>query len=173
MSLKDDLKIDVQNLDIEWAMLPELHHLYNSEATALESRIKKMKLKLSTQNAQMSREIRKNQDQYLEDGERMTVALIQSLVEGSEEYRELTDRIIDLETKRKIILGTVEDLDIKRTSLTNLTKLFMSEFYSVPTTEKEMTKYDKAYGKIEDTPVMTKVLERLNNKRKSKEKQNG
>ncbi len=166
MSLKDDLKIDVQNLDIEWATLPELHHLYNSEATLLEKRIKIMKLKLSTQSAKMSRRIRLNKDEYLEEGEKLTQKLQTDLVEASDEYVELSTKIIELDTKRKIILATVEDLDIKRTSLTNLTKLFMSEFYSIPTTDAGMQKYDKAYADIEDTPVMKKVLDRMGKRRK-------
>ena len=174
MNLRDDLKIDVQNLDVEWATLPELHHLYNAEAISLEKRIKMKKLKLATYSAKLSRNIRLNKEQYLEGDEKITIKLVQDLIDTDDEFIEKTTRIIEMETKRKLIMATVDDLDVKRTSLSNLTKLFMSEFYSVPTNEGGMAKYDNAYAQIEDTTVMKKVLKKLTKNHKEKlEKNNG
>ncbi len=127
MKIDEILKIDKDNLDIEWGRQPRLFQEWSEKlANAIYERDKK-KQELEELKAELDSDIRKNPSSYGLD--KVTESAISSTIVRNEKYKEKYDEVIDAVKRVNILTGIRDALEHKKSALKHLTNLFLANYY--------------------------------------------
>ena len=131
MSVKNDIRINVNKLDKDWADLPDLFHSYSEQGDLLDAELKLKKMKLEILEADLDMEIRTSPKKFLA-GEKVTETQIKSIIRTQQSWRDLNLESLEIEKQRKLISSVCRALEMKRDALKNIQALYLSEFYIAP-----------------------------------------
>lgn len=167
--MKNDFTIDVEKLDLEWALLPQIYSEYSEQAEILDSEVRRKKMQLEMRRANLSKEIRDNSKQYKKEYglNSITEGFVSNLVDTDEGVRDLEFRIIQLDRERKLLQSSCRSLEMKRDALKNLTSLFQTEYFSMDNIAQRIKEHQEEKEKLEGRDVRLEIKEKLRNKTKT------
>lgn len=168
MSVKNDIRINPNELDKEWANLPDQFHNYSESGDLLDSELKLKRMEIEILEADLDMKIRLNPAKF-KAGEKVTETQIKSIIRTQDDWRDLNFDILELEKQRRLMASACRALEMKRDALKSIQALYLSEFYIAPTTEREVEDFENRQEEMANRNVRTEM--RKHSKRK--EKQNG
>lgn len=168
----NDLRINVDELDKEWMMLPQIYNEYSLQAEIVDSELRKTKMSIDTRRAEISKHIRENAKKYAAEYgvSSLTEKFIETLIENDEEIQRMELEIISLERNKRIYATAVRGLEMKRDALKNLTALFQSEYFSIPAINRRIEEYREAQEKFEGRDIRREIKKRLRKPKTEEEK---
>lgn len=169
--MNNDLKIDINSLDKEWMMLPQIYGEYSEKSEMTDMELRKTKMRLDLRRADISKHIRENSKEYAKEYgvSSLTEGFISTLVETDEEVKTLQLEIISLERNKRLFQTAVKGLEMKRDALKNLTALFQSEFFSIPEVARRAEEYQAEQEKFEGRDIRKEIKLKLRQSRKQQE----
>lgn len=171
--MNNDLKINVDELDKEWMMLPRIYGEYSEKAELVDIELRKTKMKLDIRRADISKHIRERSKEYAADYgvSSLTEGFISTLVDSDDEVQQLQLQIISLERNKRLYNVAVKGLEMKRDALKNLTSLFQSEYFSIGGFARRIEEYKAEQEKFEGRDIRKEIKKRLRSNRQEKTKQ--
>lgn len=151
-----DIEIDQDALDREFVNQPYLYMKYAELSARADIKARRAKDDLEVLAAAIYKEVVEESDK------KPTDKAIQAEINDNKEYRELMHRYLELKYEADLMAAAVKAMEHKKTSLENLTKLWIGSYYSTPkqTNDSEEMKGDKR---------INRQRERLNRKRGGEE----
>lgn len=168
----NDLKINIEELDKEWMMLPQIYGEYSERFEMTDMELRKEKMKLDFRRAEISKHIRENSKKYATEYNvsSITEGFITTLCETDKEVQEIQLKIISLERNKRLYGSMVKGLEMKKDALKNLTSLFQAEYFSIPGCARRIEEYAKEQEKFEGRDIRKEVKLKM---RKNREKTQG
>jgi hypothetical protein len=165
MSVKDDIKIDVTDLDQQWTDLPDMFHNYSEEGDLIEAEIKYKKLEQELLGADLDMKIRKTPADF--GIEKLSENVVFSTIRQDAKWRDLSFEILELEKQRKLMASACRSLEMKKDALKSIQALYLSEFYIAPSGPEEIKKLKEHQEDLAERNVRIEMRKR--SKRKGKE----
>lgn len=150
MGYKEDIQINIDQLDAEWIKQAALYqHYARQEAEALYSR-DQLADGLALVQAQLDGDIRLNFGTHGFESKPTEAAILNSIKQNPL-YTKANILLMKASCKAKIIGGAVRSFDHKKKALEKLTDLYLSGYWSAPKIKSEAQEvYEKQIrGKIE------------------------
>ena len=165
--MNQDMKINIQELDKEWMLLPQIYEEYATNAEMTDIELRKAKMKLDMRRADLSKHIRENSRRYAAEYgvSSLTEGFISTLIESDDEIKQIQLDIISLERNKRLYSTAVRGLEMKRDALKNLTALFQSEYFSIPECNRRIEEYKKAQEKFEGRDIRREIKQNLRRNR--------
>jgi hypothetical protein len=136
MGYKEDIQIDVDQLDQEWIKQASLYQYYaKQEATALYERDQLVDT-LTLVQAKLDGDIRLNFGKYGFESKPTEAAILNSIKQNLI-YTEANSLVMKASCKAKIIGGAVRAFDHKKKALEKLTDLYLSGYWAAPKIKSE------------------------------------
>lgn len=141
MDFKNDVKIDMMNLDCEWQKQAELILEYTSTLADREKEYSDLRLLLDTKSAEI-KNIARSYGEIVIKGKKIKVteSALSELVLLDEEYCEIKRKIISVEHEIDVLKGAVEALKNKKTALEWQSQLFLTGYFGEPKTQRTLIK---------------------------------
>ena len=158
--LKEDLKISRYDLEREASEQASLYFYYAEMQADAKAEANSAKDALSLITAEQSLFYRKNPP----EGLKVTEAVVVSLVEQDREVIDAKERLVNAYRELTLLDGILRALDHKKSSVDNLVKLYLNNYYSA-SSEVGETRTDK------DQQMTTETTKKLTSK--MKERKNG
>lgn len=167
----NDLKINVEELDKEWMLLPQVYGEYSEKYEMTDVELRKAKINLDFRKAEISKHIRENSKKYAVEYNvsSLTEGFINALCETDTEIRDLQLKIISLERNKRLFASMLKGLDMKRDALKNLTALFQSQYFSIPGCTRRMEEYVQAQEQFEGRDIRKEIKLKLRKNRETNE----
>ena len=164
MSFREDLVIDVNNLDTELLMQPQLYAKYGEELAKTKTKMDKLKDKLELVRAELDTDIRKDPTLYgLEKGKKPTEAQIQSLILQQPEYKRALDRYYKVKEKYETLKVAVTAMEQRKSALENIVRLIALQYFSGPVGVHDFSALQKNYEEKVREEIKNAVVSALNN----------
>jgi len=126
-----DLKIDKDNLDVDWTNQPALYMKWaERHAQALYERDKK-KDQLELVRAELDSALRTNPDAFGFD-KKPTESAISAWITSQDKYKKANLALIEANKDSLILAGAREAMNHKRSALENMVKLWLGSYYADP-----------------------------------------
>jgi len=149
-----DLKIDKDNLELEWEKQSHLYYFYAEQsANAIEAQ-QIAKEEVEVLEAQLDRDIRNDPESY-DIMDKLTEKKVMSAIWGEEDYKNTKTKAIECTKTVNVLKGILTAFDHKKSALESLTRLFLSNYYAEPiipektksriTEQKDMGEESKAF----------------------------
>lgn len=126
-SYKDDLRIDENNLEVEWMKQPRLYMYWAEQETAAQVERDKLQRRLTVLHAEYDAKIRAAPKTF--GIEKISEPAIKNTIQKIEEYRELELSLIEANKNLKLLSAAVTAFEHKKRSLTKLTDLWIAGYY--------------------------------------------
>ena len=164
--MNQDMKINVEELDKEWMLLPQVYEEYSQHAEMTDIELRKAKMKLDIRRADISKHIREHSREYAaENGvTSLTEGFISTLIDSDDEVKQIQLEIISLERNKRLYMTAVKGLEMKRDALKNLTALFQSQYFSIPQIARRIEEYKQAQDKFEGRDIRREIKQNLRRK---------
>lgn len=171
--MNNDLRINVDELDKEWMMLPQIYGEYCEKAEMVDIELRKAKMRYDMRRADISKHIRENSKEYAAEYgvSSLTEGFISTLVDSDQEIKQIQLEIISLERNKRLFATAVKGLEMKRDALKNLTTLFQAEYYSIPNVARRIEEYKIEQEKFEGRDIRKEVKKRLRQSRENQEQE--
>ena len=127
--MKDFLSISKHNLDDELVMQPQLYDEYAEKLAEAESERDTAKLIMELYEAEADARIRSE--------EKGTENSIKLTIRRDEEYQRLVKNYYEAKKTAKKMEGVLDAIQQKKSSLENLIKLYLNNYYSAPNVSKD------------------------------------
>ena len=169
--MNQDMKINVQELDKEWMLLPQVYEEYATNAEMTDIELRKAKMKLDMRKADISKHIRENSKVYAAEYgvSSLTEGFISTLIESDDEVKQIQMEIISLERNKRLYNTAVKGLEMKRDALKNLTLLFQTQYFSIPECNRRIEEYKQAQERFEGRDIRREIKHNLRKSRKEQE----
>ena len=136
MGYKEDIQIDIDQLDQEWIKQASLYQYYaKQEATALYER-DQLADALALVQAKLDGDIRLNFGTHGFESKPTEAAILNSIKQNPL-YTEANSLVMKASCKAKIIGGAVRAFDHKKKALEKLTDLYLSGYWAAPKIKSE------------------------------------
>ena len=126
-SYDDDLRIDIDQLDVEWLRQPRLYMKYAEMAEQADLEVKKAKEKMELEYAKSFRKILDEFDKKPSDS--MIDALILS---DYPEYGEAKSAYAEAIYRANVLAAVVKAMDQRKSAIEGLVKLWAGQYFSGP-----------------------------------------
>lgn len=130
MSFEDDLKINPQELDVEWLRQPEIFHKYSNEKVFKQQVLDRAKDALEFIRAETAKAIRNNPGRFGLD--KVTEASLQETLTLHKGCRDMAEKVFQAKEDLDYCWVQINSLDQRRATLENLSKLYNGEYFSGP-----------------------------------------
>ena len=166
--MNNDLKINIEELDKEWMMLPQIYGEYSEKFELIDIRLRQAKMNYDLRRSEVSKHIRANARRYCTEYgiTTLTEGFISTLLDCDEEAKEIQKTMLSLERDKRLLAVGIRGLEMKRDALKNLTSLFQAEFFSISGTNRRMEEYKKVQEQFEGRDVRKEVKLRLRESQK-------
>jgi len=161
--VKNLLKVDRNNLHIEWERQPQLFMEWSEKWVKATLKRDRLKEKIDLVKAKLDGQIRENPDLF-GFTKKPTEAAISAAIVKSDEYREALDDYFRVNEEVNMLSSVRTSLEHRKKALEALTQLFISGYYSQPTlseTEVFSAKEAKHKKVKEELRKALKASERL------------
>lgn len=171
--MNNDLRINVDELDKEWMMLPQIYGEYSERAELVDIELRKAKMRYDMRRADISKHIRENSKEYAAEYgvSSLTEGFISTLIDSDQEVKDIALEIISLERDKRMYAVAVKGLEMKRDALKNLTNLFQAEYFSIPGVTRRVEEYRAEQDKFEGRDIRREVKKRLRLRRENNNQQ--
>ena len=153
----EDLKIDILELDKEWAYQPRKLMQWSELLAEAKKSMRKIKTEIPVKEAEIELQIRKNPTAFTTI-EKITESVIKACVETHPEIVELNKKLTEAEYEVDLLDGAVKAFEQRKTALENEVKLLGQQYFSAPKVPKEVTQ--EMIQNIEGEFVRRKLVEK-------------
>jgi hypothetical protein len=167
MSVKDDIRLNPNELDKQWADLADQFHNYSEEGDLIESEIKFKKLELELLEADLDLKIRNKPADFNID--KLTESGVKSSIRMNQIWRDLNYEILELEKQRKLMASACRALEMKKEALKSIQALYLSEFYIAPSAPEEEKKFKNHQEELVARNIRLEMKKHAKRKGKSSE----
>jgi hypothetical protein len=147
---ENDLKINKHDLDNEWINQPFLQMKYVKLAAEAETKMRKKKEHLEITKANLYLKIRNEKEIRKE---KVTEAVLDAAIKTSPEYTTVFEEYLEALEIYKILTGAVEAFQQRKSSLENMVKLYLNNYFSHPKQEQE-----KEFEKVQKDNLSKKLV---------------
>lgn len=139
-NVKDDVSIDIHNLDVEWERQPTLMEEYASKLSLATKEYNELRLVLDGLIADYKTEWRADGEIVLVGVGKMkiTEGALDNAIDTIAEIREKRQQIIDKGYEVDILKGIVEALRNKKSALEKEVDLYIAGYYSSPKDQRTL-----------------------------------
>ena len=130
MNYEQDLKIDVDALDVEWADQPSLMLRYTKVAAEARMELDKAKEDLGTVKAEIDLQIREDPESF--GIAKVTESAIQSAIILDDGFNKANEKCLQLAYEFEMAQGAVRAVDQRKQALENLVKLHGLQYFAGP-----------------------------------------
>ncbi len=135
MGYKEDLQININNLDNEWIRQAPLYMDAVESSADANDEVSKSKQKLELVQAELDTEIRTDPDKFNIEG-KLTEKAIASTISQHQDYKFAYKDYLDTKHEAAILAGAVVAFDHRKRALESLSKLWLGSYFSEPRKEK-------------------------------------
>jgi hypothetical protein len=182
LSLKDDVAIDVQNLEYEWVRQPSLYMKWShvlgeaiDEKDRLETDLDRLKRALDRRTAELSLLAKRDPSIIgMGDGQKATVEVITAWIKSDGQVIQIEDTIESVKTevnqaRRRVTVFQSAQVALihKKKSLEMLTEMILSGYYSEPSVSKDAVKKISEKARQEFQLSHTEAIARSVRRRRS------
>lgn len=169
--MNNDLRINVDELDQEWMMLPQIYGEYCEKTELVDIELRKAKMRYDMRRADVSKHIRENAKDYCAEYgvSTLTEGFITTLIDSDKELQQMQLDMLAMERNKRLLTTAVKGLEMKRDALKNLTNLFQAEYFSIPGVTRRIEEYKKTQDRFEGRDIRKEVKLRLRNSRKNQQ----
>lgn len=136
MSVRDDLRIDKFNLDLEWLEHPLKVEKYHSILADVTYKRDILKIKLDKKSGEIANDIRMYPSEYEIDGS-VTDAKVKELIAAHPDVLNLKYELADAEAEVIAANGIRKALADRKDALQDMVKLFLSGYWAKPYIKQE------------------------------------
>ena len=130
MNYEQDMRIDVDSLDVEWADQPTLMLRYTKIAAEARMALDRAKENLGIVKAEIDLTIRKDPEKY--DIIKITESAIQSAIILDTDYGLVNEKCLQAAYEFDMAQGAVKAVDQRKQALENLVKLHGLQYFAGP-----------------------------------------
>lgn len=127
MSYKEHIKIDLDNLELEWVKLTEVSDEYGEMHVKAITERDKIKKRLEILGAELDSMVRK---EAVLKGEKLTEAKITNQIILNEKHQKLSNDLIEANEKVNMMAHIKDDFMKKITSLKYLSELYLGNYFT-------------------------------------------
>jgi len=138
MNYEQDMTIDVDALDVEWAGQARLMLQYAKLASNTRLEVERIKEKLDILKAELDMKIRLDPEKY--GIVKLTESVVSSTIITQKEYISVNEEYLLLQYENNMAQGAVKALDGKKTALENLVKLHGQQYFAGPSVPRDLSK---------------------------------
>lgn len=136
MNYEDDIRIDEENLDLEWLEQPNLMIKYTKNAAEARMNLDNAKQTLDIVKAEVDSAIRKDPEHY--GLIKVTDAAVASTLLIQEEYKIAFENYLSAKYEADMAQGAVTAFSQRKDALENLVRLFGLNYFSGPRMTKDL-----------------------------------
>jgi hypothetical protein len=136
MDYEKDIRIQPEQLDIEWLEQPRLMYKYAKISAEASRDWDSAKERLALVRAQLDKAIRDNPDTYKID--KVTEGAIASTILQQEEYQFASEELIQAQFDFNIARAAVSALEHRKASLENLVRLYGQQYFAGPKIPRDL-----------------------------------
>jgi len=130
---ENDRSIDKFELDEEWKKQPDLYFKWADLFAKASLLVDKIKDALEVRKAQIDKAVRANPKDF--GIEKVTNEAINNIVILDDEYRKLSQELIQAKYEESVLGAVVKTMEHKKQALENIVKLFLNNYYAEPAIE--------------------------------------
>lgn len=169
---KEEVKIDLDNLHLEWNKQTHLYQKYSEEYARLVKVKKKTEERLDIVKAELDKDIRRNPVKFgvllYEDSKGNTKPPTETMISNAillqEKYQDANNNVIEAEYEVNVMKGVVKSFEQRKDGLTEEARLWGAGYYSTPNFP-DGRQYKEIIEKKKET-VTTNTRKSLKRKRK-------
>lgn len=161
----EDIKINPDQLDVEWVRQPELTHEYNRLLAEARAETDRAKANMDLVEAGLRADIRSNPDDYKLDG-RVTENAIHETVVENRKYRDALDAYNEAKRQQDLMLAAVKAMDAKKDALENLVRLFGQSYFAAPRIPHDLPQLVDQIRSAKTDRANKRIAGALNDKRR-------
>lgn len=139
MNYENDIKIDMDALDLEWFEQPEKMFKYSSHAADMRRKLDLAKEKLELIKAELDSEIRKSAPSKY-GLEKFTEGAITSIILKDKKYISANQTMNDAKYDLDIAQAAVIAIAQRKDALENLVKLFLGQYFAGPKVPRDLSR---------------------------------
>ena len=138
MNYEQDMTIDVNALDVEWAGQARLMLQYAKHAAKTRLEVEQVKEKLDILRAELDMKIRVDPEKF--GIVKLTESVVSSTIITQKEYVTTNEEYLLIQYENNMAQGAVKALDGKKTALENLVKLHEQQYFAGPSVPRDLSK---------------------------------
>jgi hypothetical protein len=138
MDYEIDIKIDPDNLDVEWLNQPALFLKYSRHLAQMRKELDESRQDLDIKKAEVDRKIRENPEAYGIEG-KVTEGAIQSAILTEDEYQEAQKDYLEVKYEMDMAQGAVNAFNQRKEALENLVKLHGMNYFAGPQMPRDLS----------------------------------
>jgi len=172
MEYKEDLKINIEELEIEWLRQPGLYHQYAEKLAHAQRVMVKAHENVKIVTAELVEKAGKGGETLL--GIKPTGANVESWYRQHEDHKEAKNELIDAQFEVNVLQGAVDAFVQRKKALEKLVDLWIGNYYASPKEPRSLddiafSMSEKGLDKCADEHVKKLNTKKLNNKKINKE----
>lgn len=130
----NELKVDLNQLDDEWVKQPNIYYEAASQASDARKDYEEARNDLEVVKAELDKAIREDPESY--GVGKLTEAIVTQTIVRQKEYKRACQEVVNTRHAMDVANAYVGALDHKKTALTKLVDLFLSNYFSKPQASK-------------------------------------
>jgi hypothetical protein len=138
MNYEQDIKIDPDNLDVEWLNQPSLFMQYSKHLAQMRKEVDESRQDLDIKKAEVDRKIRENPEAYGIEG-KVTEGAIQSAILTEEEFQDAQKKYLEVKYEMDMAQGAVNAFNQRKEALENLVKLHGMSYFAGPQMPRDLS----------------------------------
>jgi hypothetical protein len=136
---KRDVKIDFDNLDLEWVDQAELARKYAEHLKGLKGEVRRLEEKKKTVRSELINDINRDPEKYLGEGVRPSDAKVEAAYRTSPLYLEAVEELLDAQEEAEYGEWVYNEISFtKKKSLEQLVQLYISQYFAGPTIPRDI-----------------------------------
>lgn len=128
LNYHDDIQVDQNKLDLEWANLPVLFDKWSKRLINEENNRDRIKLKLELLYSEIDLKIRTSPSEYVSDG-KFSEGAVKSAIKRNPDYQVLREELADSKYRVSVFKLAVKGIKNKIKTIDRLTKLYTNNYY--------------------------------------------
>jgi hypothetical protein len=138
INYKEDVKIDFDNLDLEWVDQPELARRYARHLSSLKREVGRLEEKKKTIRSALINEINRDPAKYT-GKDRPNAADIEAAYRTDKEYIETVEELLDAQEEAEYGEHVYNEISFtKKKALEQLVQLYISQYFAGPSVPRNL-----------------------------------
>jgi len=166
LNFMEDIEINKYRLDEEFVQQASLYLKYSTSACKAKRDMDIAKEELDILESTLRKDIKTNPQMFVDMGKSkkgLTNDDVIGIIKTQESWQEASHKLIEIKYKNEKLWGAVRAFEQRRSSLDNLVKLSISNYYATPQSE-QMVSEEETYGQAKTRRASQKVRVAKRNK---------
>jgi hypothetical protein len=139
LNFKEDVKIDPEQLDVEWLMQARLYGDYAEELVHANDRLRRAEQKLKVIRSELVLEAAEKGERVLGKDVKPTAQNIEAYYRTDKEHIEAKEEYFQAALEAEMLQNAVYAMGQRKTALENLVKLHAANYFATPREPKDLS----------------------------------